>query len=55
LDPEQKTVYWDAVAAEKLPEYFTTHEPICWDCHVAQTLRREHPELVVERPWRQGS
>jgi len=54
LDPEQRTVYWDAVAAEKLPEYFTTHQPLCWDCHVAQTLRREHPELVVERPWRQG-
>ena len=55
LDPAHKTVYWDTVPAERLPEYFTTHAPICWDCHVAQTLRREHPELVTERPWRWGS
>ncbi len=50
LDPQRSTVHWDAVAAEKLPEYFTTHAPVCWDCHVAMTLRREHPELVTERP-----
>lgn len=55
LDPEQKTVYWDAVAAEKLPEYFATHAPVCWDCHVAETFRHEHPELVTERPWRRDS
>jgi len=55
LDPDQKTVYWDAVAAEKLPEYFATHAPVCWDCHVAETLRHEHPELVTERPWRRDS
>ncbi len=52
LDPEGKTVQWDKVPAEKLPEVFSTHGPVCWSCHIAETFRREHPELVVERPWR---
>ncbi len=52
LDPVGQTVYWDAVPAENLPEILQSHFPVCWDCHVAYTLRREHPELVTERPWR---
>jgi hypothetical protein len=28
--------------------------PVCWGCYVAQSFRREHPELVVYRPWRDG-
>jgi hypothetical protein len=48
-NPEGKTVYWDSIAAEKLPEVFATHGPVCWDCHIAETLLREHPELVVVR------
>jgi hypothetical protein len=48
-NPEGKTIYWDAVLAEKLPEVFVTHTPVCWDCHIAETLLREHPERVVVR------
>jgi len=50
-DPEGKTVSWDAIAPEKLPEVFRTHAPVCWDCHIATTLLREHPEVVTYRPW----
>ena len=52
MDPERKTVCWDHVPAEKLPEIFLTHAPVCWDCHIAETFRREHPELVTDRPAR---
>ena len=52
MNPEQKTVYWDAIAPEQLPDVFSTHTPVCWDCHIAQTFRREHPELVIDRPWK---
>ncbi len=52
LDREGKTVTWDQVAPEKLPDVFSTHSPVCWSCHIAQTFRREHADLVVERPWR---
>jgi hypothetical protein len=49
LSPEKKTVQWTDVAPEKLPEYFETHKPVCWDCHVAESFRLEHPELVTDR------
>jgi len=48
------TVQLDEVAAEKLRELFATHFPVCWNCHLAQSFRREHPERVVERPANRG-
>lgn len=50
LDAEMRTVQWTEVAPEKLPEVFATHWPVCWNCHVAESFRREHAELVVDRP-----
>jgi hypothetical protein len=50
VDYERRTVQWNAIPAEKLQEALRTHRPVCWNCHIAQTFRREHPELVVERP-----
>lgn len=50
LNPERKTVYWDSIPAEKLPEIFETYQPVCWNCHVTETFRREHPELVTDQP-----
>ena len=50
IGPERTTVQWNELAAEKLPEVFATHIPVCWSCYIATTFRREHPELVTERP-----
>ena len=52
LTPDSTTVSWGDVPAEKLPEIFRTHQPVCWSCHIAETFRREHPELVTDRPAR---
>jgi hypothetical protein len=49
LSPDHKTVEWKDVRPEQLPEVFATHKPVCWNCHVAQTFRRLHPELVTDR------
>lgn len=49
LDPEGRPRQWQDVQAEELPRVFTTHRPLCWDCTIAATLRREHPELVTDR------
>ena len=49
LGPERKTTEWDQVRPEQLPKMLSTHRPVCWGCHVTQTFRREHPELVVYR------
>jgi hypothetical protein len=52
LGTDKKTLYWDKIAPETLPDVFQTHSPVCWSCHIAETFRRDHPELVVDRPAR---
>lgn len=49
VDEKRKTVLWKEIPAEKLQETMRTHLPVCWDCHIAETFRREHPEMVVDR------
>jgi len=49
MDTEHKTVQWSEIPAEKLQETMRTHQPVCWDCHIAETFRRQHPEMVVDR------
>ena len=49
LGPDFKTVEWNQIRPEQLPEVFSTHQPVCWNCHVAESFRRLHPELVVDR------
>lgn len=52
MSPERKLVEWPEVSPEKIPEALATHLPVCWNCHVAETFRDQHPELAVDRPWR---
>lgn len=54
IGPDKKTVQWNEVATEKLPELFETHLPVCWNCHVAESFRRLYSEGVVERPGNRG-
>ena len=54
MGPDRKTVQWSDLPAEKLPQVFETYRPVCWSCHIAETFRREHPELVVDRPGPRG-
>jgi len=49
LSPDHQTVEWKDLRPEQLPAVFSTHRPVCWNCHVAQTFRRVHPELVTDR------
>ncbi len=49
LGPDFKTREWKDVRPEQLPEIFSTHRPVCWNCHIAENFRRIHPELVVNR------
>jgi hypothetical protein len=40
---------WSAISPEQLPDLFASRAAVCWDCHIAETFRRAHPELVVDR------
>ncbi len=52
LSPTGSTLEWSSVAPEQIPELLETHKAVCWNCHIASTFRRQHPELVIDRPWR---
>jgi hypothetical protein len=48
--PDGITMEWSDLKPESLPDLFNTHQPVCWNCHLAESFVRSHPELVVERP-----
>jgi hypothetical protein len=52
IDSGGKARPWLDVPAEQLPQAMAAEQPICFDCYVAATFRREHPELVVDNPWK---
>lgn len=49
LGPDFKTTEWKDLRPEELPEVFSRYQPVCWNCHVAETFRRMHPQLVTDR------
>jgi hypothetical protein len=49
--PQGTTREWSDVPANRLLEVLGTDAPVCWNCHVAETLRSRYPHLVTDRPW----
>jgi hypothetical protein len=49
LTPELQTIEWRDVDPEEIEDVLKTHLPVCWNCHIAESFRREHPELVTDR------
>jgi len=45
----QETAEWNQIPTDKLLETLTSALPICFACHTANRLVREHPELVTDR------
>ena len=51
LTPDRSsTVSWKDVRPEQLPDVLSTHWPVCWKCHVVETVRHKRPDLVTDRP-----
>lgn len=50
LNLDGETIEWAAIPISKVGQAMQAYQPVCWDCHIAQTFRREHPDLVVVRP-----
>jgi hypothetical protein len=46
---DHRTFEWQDIAPESLPDALATHLPVCWNCHIAESFRLEHPELVLDR------
>jgi len=49
LNPEGVTVEWKQIPVSAVMEAMANYLPVCWNCHIAQTFRREHLDLVVDR------
>ncbi|MEW6206919.1 MAG: hypothetical protein AB1631_01030 [Acidobacteriota bacterium] len=49
MGADRKTLEWSDIPPETIPDVLKTHLPVCWNCHVAETFRREHPDMVVDR------
>lgn len=54
LSPERIAKQWNEVSPEQLPTIFETHLPVCWNCYIAETYRRQNPDRVVNRVWDRG-
>lgn len=50
--PEGELVPWHEVSIENLSMVLQSHLPVCWNCYIAQSFRRNHPDMVVFQPWR---
>jgi hypothetical protein len=40
---------WEDIPSANLSATLQSHEPICPHCVIAESFRRDHPELVVDR------
>ena len=54
MSPGKSSLQWSTIPPEKIPDVLTEDMPVCWDCHIAETFRRNYSELFVDRPWRPG-
>ena len=50
LAPDGALREWSDLAPEAVPLALATHWPVCWNCLVAQRLRRERPDLFAYGP-----
>ena len=47
--PTHETLTWDEIPADQLPSVLESHLPVCARCQVAETFRRQFPDLVTDR------
>jgi hypothetical protein len=43
------TTEWPDLPPQALPEALRTRLPVCWNCHIAESFRRDFPHLVTDR------
>jgi hypothetical protein len=49
LCADKKSVEWTEIPADRLTETLAAGAPICFGCHMANSLIRNRPQLVVDR------
>jgi hypothetical protein len=54
LGPDRNIAQWGEIPPENLPVVFQNFLPVCWNCFIAETYRRNHPGQVCDRKWERG-
>ncbi len=49
LSSDGSAFEWSEIAPETLPRVFESCRPLCWNCYLAESFRREFPSLPVDR------
>jgi hypothetical protein len=49
LNAEHQTIQWWNVLPQDVPGVLATHQPVCWNCHIVNSMVMQHPDLVVDR------
>ncbi len=49
MSADRISVEWNQIPVEQLREKLAAALPVCFACHMANTLVREHPDLAVDR------
>jgi hypothetical protein len=49
LTADKQSMEWRQIPADHLSEVLETSLPVCFACHTAIKMVREHPELVIDR------
>jgi hypothetical protein len=44
-----ESVEWSAIPADKLHETLAAALPVCFACHTAMRMVKEHPDMVIDR------
>ena len=55
LSPDRIAKQWNEIPPEQLPTVFETYLPVCWNCYIAETFRRQNPDRLVNRNWERGT
>ena len=48
---DRKTVEWRSLQPEQLPQAFAECVPVCWSCHMTETILRKFPDRGFIRPY----
>jgi hypothetical protein len=52
--PSREVLSWEEIPAQNLPALLQTHLAVCSHCQIAESFRRQYPELVIDRPRPEG-
>lgn len=50
LSPNGELLKWNELPVKDFQAAPENYKPVCWDCFIAQSFVREHPEMVTFRP-----